>query len=84
MGARVTAAAVQVQVGGRTLTRFRGDPLPEGVAAEVVDRLVRKGMVAEGASPKPARKPARKSAAEKAVDEAPASEPSGDEPADEK
>ncbi len=45
MSHRVTAAAVQVNVGNRVHTVFRGHTLPEGVAADTLDALTAKGLI---------------------------------------
>lgn len=65
MAHRVTAPAVQVQVGNRIHILHRGAVLPEGVPGEVVERLAGLGMVAKAAEPKPEAKPAAKQASSK-------------------
>lgn len=56
-GARVIAAAVQVQVGARVHMVYKGALLPEGVDEETVDRLVAKGLVAKVKGGNPAETP---------------------------
>jgi len=67
MGHRVTAAGVQVKVGGRVHTVFRGDNVPDGVDDADLERLVAKGLIAvvedepEGDGKEPEAKPAGRS-----------------------
>lgn len=45
MSHRVTAAAVQVNVGNRVHMVFRGQAVPEGVADDALEALTAKGLI---------------------------------------